>query len=106
MVVKKSKLRNLAIAGIIAGSTSLGGCFTDSDSDSKTEDTNNMNQAALTTEADFKADCEAKGGMLESIASCNGHATCAGQSFFNGEVKVHDCAGKNDCAGLNCKISS
>ena len=103
MKLGNKKIRNLALTGLIAGAASMSGCLfsDDDDSDAKKD---SGEQSALVKEADFKSDCEAQGGVLEMLASCNGSATCAGKSLIDGVVKEHECAGHNDCAGLNCKI--
>lgn len=56
------------------------------------------------TLASFSSLCEARGGLLQTHASCAGANTCAGVSFHtsSGKLSEHTCRGANSCAGMSC----
>ncbi len=93
-MTKKSLLLSLAVAGLATG---LSACDSSSSTSASTE-------AGAVTEAAFKESCTTQGGMLESLATCQGTNSCAGESWHNGEVKTHDCSGMSECNGFNCLI--
>jgi hypothetical protein len=56
------------------------------------------------TLASFTSLCQARGGLVQTHASCAGANTCAGVSFHTGSGKLseHTCKGANSCAGMSC----
>lgn len=54
--------------------------------------------------ADFTADCDEAGGVVEEHSHCGGLNTCAGFSYDTASDKLihHTCAGLNTCAGFSC----
>lgn len=56
------------------------------------------------TLASFSSLCEARGGLVQTHASCAGANTCAGVSFHtpSGKLSEHTCKGANSCAGMSC----
>lgn len=56
------------------------------------------------TLASFTTLCDARGGLVQTHASCAGANTCAGVSFHTGSGKLseHTCKGANGCAGMSC----
>ncbi len=57
--------------------------------------------------ADFTADCDEAGGVVEEHSHCGGLNTCAGFSYdtASDELIHHTCAGLNTCAGFSCVTS-
>lgn len=54
------------------------------------------------TLASFKVTCDARGGLVQTHASCAGSNTCAGVSFNEGTLTEHTCKAMNGCAGMSC----
>lgn len=56
------------------------------------------------TLASFVAQCETRGGVVQTHASCAGANTCAGISFHtsSGKLSEHTCKAANICAGMSC----
>jgi hypothetical protein len=56
------------------------------------------------TLASFSTLCEARGGIVQTHASCAGANTCAGVSFHSpsGKLSEHSCRAANSCAGMSC----
>jgi hypothetical protein len=56
------------------------------------------------TLASFTTLCDARGGLVQTHASCAGANTCAGVSFHTGSGKLseHTCKGANSCSGMSC----
>lgn len=54
--------------------------------------------------AKFTADCKARGGLVETHASCSGSNSCKGVSFHksSGKLQEHTCKAANICAGMSC----
>jgi hypothetical protein len=56
------------------------------------------------TLASFSTLCEARGGIVQTHASCAGANTCAGISWHSpsGKLSEHSCRAANSCAGMSC----
>lgn len=56
------------------------------------------------TLSSFAATCEARGGVVQTHASCSGANTCAGLSYHSssGKLSEHSCQAMNICAGMSC----
>jgi hypothetical protein len=56
------------------------------------------------TLASFTTLCDARGGVVQTHASCAGANTCAGVSFHTstGKLSEHTCKGANICGGMSC----
>lgn len=57
------------------------------------------------TFTDLKAVCEARGGYMQTHATCASANTCRGFSYFDGEpgeLTEHTCASANGCKGFSC----
>lgn len=54
------------------------------------------------TLAEFTAFCDARGGLVQTHASCGGVNSCRGTSFSYGKLREHTCKGINTCAGMSC----
>lgn len=52
----------------------------------------------------FLAQCETRGGVVQTHASCAGANTCAGISFHSssGKLSEHSCKAANICSGMSC----
>ncbi|MEB2322092.1 MAG: hypothetical protein OZ921_06235, partial [Sorangiineae bacterium] len=58
------------------------------------------------TEAEFRDECEQRGGVFEVIPHCGGLTTCRGMSYdtTTSTLTDHTCRGVNTCAGYSCVI--
>lgn len=58
---------------------------------------------AATSESEFKTLCKDISGTVSSV-ECNGHSTCAGIFWNEGEknASLSSCQGTNSCAGTQC----
>jgi len=56
------------------------------------------------TVASFSADCKARGGYVQTHATCFGNNSCSGISYnkFSYEVTEHTCSASNGCGGMSC----
>jgi hypothetical protein len=97
--MNKTRLTQLALAGMMAGSLSLTACE-NSTSSAKEETATGI--AAAKTLADFQKQCEASGGTFSSH-DCSAKNECKGHSFQEGlGVDKHDCKGHSACKGGSC----
>jgi hypothetical protein len=58
------------------------------------------------TFASFSADCDARGGLVQTHATCAGTNSCRGVSFnkFDFVLTEHTCRALNTCGGLSCVV--
>ena len=56
--------------------------------------------------ATFKADCEERGGYVQTHAVCSGNNACKGVSFnkFDFYLTEHTCSAMNTCGGMSCVV--
>lgn len=100
---------NGAVGTDSMGTGSMGGGDDDDDAMPTTDEPRVISTTkapADLTLARFTADCEAKGGYLETHATCSGANSCAGLSYnkFDGYLTEHTCAGLNTCGGMSCVV--
>jgi hypothetical protein len=58
------------------------------------------------TFAKFKAECDTRGGFVQTHATCSGNNACRGMSFnkFDFVVTEHSCRAANTCGGMSCVV--
>jgi hypothetical protein len=93
-------LLGAAIAGLLAGP----GCDSQAADDgprvlSSVED-------RTVTFASFSADCDARGGLVQTHAACAGTNSCRGVSFnkYDFVLTEHTCRALNTCGGMSCVV--
>lgn len=92
-------------AGAAGTSGSAGSAGTSGGGSAGTATYNNLvnADAGSVTMADFRAQCETRGGYVYVNAACAGSAMCKGLSLHDGEIWEHSCRGQNStCAGVGC----
>ncbi len=97
--MKKNLLCQLALAGIIAGGSTLIGCESSTASADKPAATG---ITAAKTVTEFQAECTKLGGA-SAIHDCKTLNSCKGFSFQDGKgVASHECKGHSECKGASC----
>jgi len=58
------------------------------------------------TFAKFSAECEKRGGLVQTHAVCAGNNACKGLSFnkYSYELTEHTCKALNSCGGMSCVV--
>lgn len=58
------------------------------------------------TFAQFSTDCAARGGLVQTHATCAGNNACRGMSFnkWSKELTEHSCRALNSCGGASCVV--
>jgi hypothetical protein len=64
-----------------------------------------MTDTSMTFEK-FSADCDKRGGLVQTHAVCSGNNACKGISFnkFSYERTEHTCKAMNSCGGMSCVV--
>ena len=97
-------LLSAALAGLLCLATV--GCSTKKEDPPGPGEITSSEMVGNLTEAEFTAQCDVRGGMVEVMAHCGGLATAKGFSYdaTTGLLSEHSCKGANTCAGWNCVI--
>lgn len=98
-----SSLLCAALAGLLCAVPVA--CSTESDADSSAHITSSKAVANLSAD-EFKAQCDARSGVVEVIPHCRGLNTCKGFSYdvTTGLLSEHTCRGAASCTGWNCLL--
>ena len=98
--VRSGVLLSAAVAGLLSGA-----CGSDPDPKPRGDVTSSKVVADMTLEK-FTAECDARGGQVETHSHCGGANSCKGMSYDTATelLTEHTCRGSNTCAGYSCVI--
>jgi hypothetical protein len=99
-------LLTAALSGLIAGTSMACGTEATPESTTEKEGAKITSQVKVPdmTFAKFSADCDARGGLVQTHAVCAGNNSCKGVSFnkYDLILSEHTCKAQNTCGGMSC----